>query len=101
MEALLGPIGPKAICPHGPDDGCGCRKPAPGLVVRAAAALGVDPAACAVIGDVGADVQAARAAGARPILVPTTQTLPAEIDAAPEVAADLPAAVELLLGGVR
>ena len=30
VEALLGPLGPLAVCPHGPDDGCGCRKPAPG-----------------------------------------------------------------------
>ena len=71
MEALLGPLGPLEYCPHGPDDGCACRKPAPGLIRRAAARLGVDPSECAVIGDIGADVGAALAAGARPILVPT------------------------------
>ena len=32
MEALLGPFGPLQYCPHGPDDGCACRKPAPGLI---------------------------------------------------------------------
>lgn len=99
MEELLGPVGPKAVCPHGPDDGCSCRKPRPGLVLRAADALGVDPARCAVIGDIGADVEAARAAGARGVLVPTPVTRWEEIDAADEVAPDLPAAVELLLGG--
>ncbi len=97
MEELLGPVGPKAICPHGPDDGCGCRKPQPGLILQAAEQLGVAPERCAVIGDVGADVQAAKAAGARGVLVPTAATRREEIEAADEVAADLLAAVELLL----
>jgi histidinol-phosphate phosphatase family protein len=99
VEELLGPLGPWLVCPHGPDDGCGCRKPAGGLVEAAAAALGVDPGRCAVIGDIGADVAAARAAGARPVLVPTAATRPEEVAAAPEVAPDLGAAVDLLLGG--
>ncbi|MFP5377412.1 MAG: D-glycero-alpha-D-manno-heptose-1,7-bisphosphate 7-phosphatase, partial [Acidimicrobiia bacterium] len=98
VEELLGPLGPWAVCPHGPDDGCRCRKPRPGLVLEAAAALGVDPAGVAVIGDIGADVEAARSAGARGVLVPTAATLPAEVASAPEVAADLGAAVDLLLG---
>jgi histidinol-phosphate phosphatase family protein len=95
---LLGPLGPVEFCPHGPDDGCGCRKPAPGLVLRAAARLGVDPACCAVVGDIGADVDAARAAGARGVLVPTPRTRPQEIARAREVASDLAGAVDLLLG---
>jgi histidinol-phosphate phosphatase family protein len=98
VEELLGPLGPWLVCPHSPDAGCDCRKPAPGLVLRAAELLGADPRRCAVIGDIGADVEAARAAGARGILVPTAITRPHEIAAAPEVAPDLPAAVDLLLG---
>lgn len=101
VEDLLGPLGPFGVCPHGPDDGCACRKPAPGLVLEAAAALGVAPERCAVVGDIGADVEAARAAGARGVLVPTPQTRREEIDAAPEVARDLGAAVELLIGAAR
>ena len=97
VEALLGPLGPWAWCPHGPDDGCACRKPAPGLIRDAAARLGVEPTACVVIGDIGADVEAAAAAGARGILVPTPRTLRAEVEAAGEVAADLEAAVERAL----
>lgn len=96
--AVLGPLGPVFVCPHGPNDGCGCRKPAPGLVQQAAAALGVPAERCAMIGDIGADVAAALAAGARPVLVPTPATRQAEIDAAPEVADTLLAAVEVLLG---
>jgi histidinol-phosphate phosphatase family protein len=101
VEELLGPLGPWAICPHAPDHGCACRKPAPGLVLRAAAALGVGPERCVVIGDIGADVQAAGAAGARAILVPTPVTRAREVSAAPELAPDLGAAVDALLGAVR
>ena len=98
VEEILGPLGPWFVCPHGPDDGCHCRKPAPGLVVQAAAALGVSLADCAVIGDTGADVDAAHAAGARAVLVPTAVTRREEVVSAPEVAVNILAAVELLLG---
>ncbi|MDX6722699.1 MAG: hypothetical protein QOD73_1103, partial [Solirubrobacteraceae bacterium] len=96
VEELLGPIGPWLVCPHGPEDGCSCRKPAPGLVFEAAARLGVAPERCAVVGDIGADVEAARAAGARGVLVPTPRTLQEEVAAAPERAGDLEGAVDLL-----
>jgi histidinol-phosphate phosphatase family protein len=98
VEELLGPVGPWFVCPHGPGDGCGCRKPAPGLIEAAAGELGVDPADCVVVGDIGSDMEAARAAGARAVLVPTERTRREEVAAAPAVAPDLIAAVELLLG---
>jgi histidinol-phosphate phosphatase family protein len=101
VEEVLGPLGPFLVCEHGPEDGCGCRKPAPGMVLAAAQALGVDPADCALIGDIGADVGAALAAGARPVLVPTAVTRREEVEAAPEVASDLLAAVALLLDGAQ
>ena len=97
VDELLGPLGPWFVCEHTPDDECGCRKPAPGLVIAAAAALGVEPSDCALIGDIGADVEAGLAAGARPVLVPTPVTLAEELARAPEVAPDLLAAVDLLL----
>lgn len=61
------------VCPHHPDltGPCGCRKPAPGLVERAAAEWGVDLAASWVVGDKPADVELARAAGCRAALVRT------------------------------
>ncbi|MFH8344119.1 HAD-IIIA family hydrolase [Streptomyces sp. NPDC018045] len=99
VEARLGPFGVWAVCPHGPGDGCGCRKPAPGLVLAACAFLGVPAARTAVIGDIGADVAAARAAGARGVLVPTPVTRAEEVAAAAEYARDLPGAVRLLLHG--
>jgi HAD superfamily hydrolase (TIGR01662 family) len=97
VDDLVGPFDVWAVCLHGPGDGCGCRKPAPGLVVGAADALGLDPARCAVVGDIGADVEAARAAGARGVLVPTVTTRPEEVAAAPEVAPTIEAAVDWLL----
>lgn len=97
VEALLGPLGPWLVCPHTPDTECGCRKPRPGLVLRAAQALGVRPQECVLIGDTGADVDAARAAGARGILVPNAVTRHAEIEDAPEIARDLGEAVDRVL----
>jgi histidinol-phosphate phosphatase family protein len=97
VEELLGPFDTWQLCPHTPDAGCECRKPKPGMVLAAAEALGVPVSRCVVIGDIGADVAAARAAGARGVLVPTAVTRPEEVRAAPVVAADLPSAVEVAL----
>lgn len=55
-------------CPHGPDDGCRCRKPAPGMLLDAAADLGLDLARSIVVGDKASDVEAGRAAGCRAAL---------------------------------
>jgi histidinol-phosphate phosphatase family protein len=101
VEELLGPFDVWAVCPHDEADRCGCRKPAPGLVVRAARALAVSPCDCVVIGDIGLDMEAAHRAGARGILVPTPVTLREEVTVAPEVARDLAAAVDLLIGPMR
>jgi len=98
VDELLGPFAVWRLCPHGPDDGCACRKPAPGMVLAAAEHLGLAADRVAVVGDVGADIGAAVAAGARSVLVPTPVTLPEEIAAAPVVRPDLIAAVRYLLG---
>jgi len=50
-------------CPHGPNDGCACRKPAPGMVLEAMRTLGFGPGDAVFIGDSDADMGAARAAG--------------------------------------
>ena len=97
VEQLLGPFAYVAFCPHLPADGCRCRKPAPGMVLGAACALGVAPTTLAVVGDIGADVEAATAAGAQGVLVPTALTRQEEIAGAAAVVPDLGAAVELLL----
>jgi D-glycero-D-manno-heptose 1,7-bisphosphate phosphatase len=99
VAALLGPFADWRWCPHGAGDGCACRKPAPGMVLAAAAALGVAPGEVAVVGDIAADVGAADAAGARAVLVPTPATRAEEVDDARArgiLADDLLGAVELL-----
>ncbi|WP_422070718.1 D-glycero-alpha-D-manno-heptose-1,7-bisphosphate 7-phosphatase [Streptomyces hoynatensis] len=98
VEEALGPFAVWAACPHAPEAGCACRKPRPGLVYAACERLGVPPERTALIGDIGSDMAAAGAAGARGVLVPTAATRREEIAAAPEHAADLLAAVRLLFG---
>jgi HAD superfamily hydrolase (TIGR01662 family) len=99
VERQLGPFDVWELCPHGPEDGCVCRKPLPGMIHSAAERLGVPAEGIVMVGDIGADMAAARAAGARGILVPTPITLAEEIDAATEVATDLLDAVERALSG--
>ncbi len=85
VERRLGPFDTWQICTHARNDGCVCRKPLPGLILRAAADLGVPVERCLVIGDTAADVEAARAAGATGMLVPTEHTSAEEIDRAREL----------------
>jgi D-glycero-D-manno-heptose 1,7-bisphosphate phosphatase len=59
------------VCPHAPEDGCGCRKPEPGLALRAAREHGFDPAEAFVVGDHAADMLMGRRIGATTILVRT------------------------------
>jgi D-glycero-D-manno-heptose 1,7-bisphosphate phosphatase len=58
-------------CPHGKQEGCFCRKPRPGLLLRARSELGCDLTDAVFIGDSMTDVQAALSAGVFPILVLT------------------------------
>jgi HAD superfamily hydrolase (TIGR01662 family) len=99
IEHLLGPFDTWQVCPHGPYEGCGCRKPAPGMVKRACEDLDVDPSRCLMVGDTGADVAAAESAGATGILVPNSATRPEEVAAARQVRRDLAGAVDQILGG--
>lgn len=96
VEELLGPFDVWEICPHSEEDGCACRKPAPGMVHNACHKLGISASQAALIGDIGADVGAAEAAGAIGVLVPTPVTRAEEVAGARLVAADLASAVGLL-----
>jgi len=99
IEEIFGPFDVWQVCPHAPEAGCGCRKPRPGMVLAAAASLGVPTESVVVIGDIGADVAAAQAAGARAVLVPTAETRPDEVAAADAVAPDITTAVRMALAG--
>jgi len=90
------------ICPHGPDDGCACRKPRPGLLHRLGRYYRSDLTDVPVVGDSLRDIQAAVSAGARPILVRTGNGKKAESAlydelAATEVFDDLAAAAAALV----
>jgi D-glycero-D-manno-heptose 1,7-bisphosphate phosphatase len=73
-------------CHHHPDftGPCDCRKPAPGLLLRAAEELQLDLGESWMIGDADTDVAAAHAAGARAILVEHPRTGHRRAGAAPE-----------------
>jgi len=100
IESALGKIDGWFVCPHAPDTGCNCRKPEPGLIQAACREFGVRAEECAVVGDIGCDVDAALNAGAQAILVPTPVTRTEEINGAPVVCADLNEAVDRILGAV-
>jgi histidinol-phosphate phosphatase family protein len=99
IDELLGPFDIWEVCPHGPEDGCGCRKPAPGMVKHACRELDVEPSRSVVVGDIGTDVEAAEAAGAVGVLVPTAQTRLSEVRSARRSCADLSTAVDRVLAG--
>ena len=65
VEAAGGYLDGVYVCPHGKAEGCGCRKPLPGLIVRASRYLGIDRAASYLVGDSTTDVEAGIAAGLR------------------------------------
>ena len=89
------------FCPHRPDEGCACRKPAQGMALRAAARLGFDPARSVVVGDHTSDMGMGRAIGATTVLVRTGHGRAQEDEAAPlatHVADDLAGAVAIIAG---
>jgi len=109
IEEAGGQVMHTAYCPHAPEDGCACRKPEPRLITETLEQLHLaDQADRAVlIGDSVRDVQAALAAGVRPLLVRTgyhdaDATIKESRSLFPgiEVYTDLAAAVDGLLGKV-
>jgi D-glycero-D-manno-heptose 1,7-bisphosphate phosphatase len=71
LAALGGTLADIFVCPHADPDGCTCRKPSPGLLQQACNALGYTPSEVTFIGDSARDLEAARRAGSRPLLVLT------------------------------
>ena len=67
------PVDAIYYCPHLPRAGCSCRKPEPGLILRAAKDLGLDIASSWMIGDKEIDLEAAKRAGCRGLRVETNQ----------------------------
>lgn len=91
-------------CPHDDADKCDCRKPKPGLLLRAAEEHGIDLARSVFVGDSWRDIAAGRAAGVRTVLVLSGHVKPEMLSSPPlendppdYVAPDLNGAVEWIL----
>ena len=105
IEALGGRLAGIYHCPHAPEAGCDCRKPRAGLIARACRDLGIESLGAPMIGDRMSDLESARAAGCRPILVTNGYAVPREM-ADPawrvvEVHRDLAEATDALLAASR
>jgi D-glycero-D-manno-heptose 1,7-bisphosphate phosphatase len=87
LAALGGRIDAVFFCPHGPDDGCRCRKPLPGLFDMIAERYSVALGATHVVGDSLRDLQAGAQAGSATHLVRTGKA----------AALDAPALEQILL----
>ena len=95
LRAVM-PIDAVYVCPHDSADGCDCRKPAPGMLLRAAADLDLDLAASYMVGDRWRDVGAGRAAGCTTVLIERGYTEPERIE--PDlIAGDVAVAAALIL----
>lgn len=95
-------------CPHRPDEACDCRKPAPGLLVDAAARYDIDLSRSVLVGDAWSDIQAGQRASCQTVLVLTGRGRGAlsVLDAIgarrpTAVAADLLSAVPIVSGLLR
>ncbi len=73
MKNSIGEVGGKIekvyCCPHGKDEDCACRKPRPGMLLRARDELGIDMHDAVFIGDSITDIRAGLAAGIHTVLV--------------------------------
>jgi histidinol-phosphate phosphatase family protein len=90
-------------CPHTPEDDCNCRKPKPGLFLKAASELNIDLALSYTLGDRNLDVEAGRAAGTRTILVSNnSRRLGPELGSTPDfVVGDLHEAANVIISSVK
>jgi D-glycero-D-manno-heptose 1,7-bisphosphate phosphatase len=92
-------------CPHGKDEGCSCRKPRPGLLLRARDELGLDLHDALFIGDSITDIRAGLAAGISAVLVLTglgeeqLHQHSHEAEGPFHITTDLGQAVEMILQG--
>lgn len=71
VEASGGKVATIKYCPHGPEDGCTCRKPLAGLIDQIEAELNVSAEGAWLIGDSLRDLQAGVLKGCKPVLVMT------------------------------
>jgi D-glycero-D-manno-heptose 1,7-bisphosphate phosphatase len=85
------------VCPHDDRDACGCRKPAPGLLLHAARDWGIDLAASVMVGDRWRDVESGKRAGCKTVFIDRGY-MERRPDAPDLTVASLPEAVSWILG---
>lgn len=104
VESAGGTLHGIFYCPHGPDEGCPCRKPAIGLLTRIECEFGVSLKNAPFVGDSMKDLIAARLAGCKPVLVKTGKGLRTLAEASEneldgvDIFADLAAFADTLTG---
>jgi histidinol-phosphate phosphatase family protein len=101
LRELLPALDGFYYCPHAPQAGCGCRKPAPGMLERAAREQDVELSGSWMIGDILDDIEAGRRAGCRTILLDNgneTEWRLGEARRPHYVARDLSQAAEIITG---
>jgi D-glycero-D-manno-heptose 1,7-bisphosphate phosphatase len=86
------------MCPHGPHDGCVCRKPKPKMLLDAAEEFGIDLSKIYMVGDNVSDIDAGINAGTKTILVETATNKKMEAPQATYTAATLLDAVKFVVG---
>lgn len=96
------------VCPHHPDDGCGCRKPKTGLVDLAVRDHAIDLSRSYLVGDHEKDMELAKRVGARAVLVTTGAVTPQQAEGPGDtgvvpdhIASSLEEAVEWIRGDVQ
>lgn len=100
LVALGGQIDSIFICTHGPDDGCSCRKPLPGLFLDIGRRYELDLTQCVSVGDSLRDIEAAHGVGCQTALVLTgngTKTQHQPLPDGCSIHADLAAVVDYWL----
>ena len=114
LQSLIGEHGAYIdriyYCPHHPDQlipggrqdlkiVCDCRKPEPGLILRATKEMNIDLKMSWMVGDMTSDIEAAKRAGIRSILLTKQDVLDKQISLRPDAKClDLNGAVDLILG---
>jgi D-glycero-D-manno-heptose 1,7-bisphosphate phosphatase len=102
IEEAGGSIAAFYYCRHLASDGCSCRKPEPGLILRAVKEHGIDPEASVMVGDTERDIIAGKSAGCKTVLVLTGKLTRADAEhfcCRPDFVADtLTEAVEFIVG---
>jgi D-glycero-D-manno-heptose 1,7-bisphosphate phosphatase len=90
------PLDAIEMCPHRQEDDCGCRKPRPGLLVGAAARLGIDLSHSFLVGDRWKDIAAGRAVGCHTVFVDRGYAETGQV-AADSLVRSFPAAVRRIM----